>query len=99
MSSSSEEGWRQQRQPEASGRCWPAWLCEALAEAAVGQQLCARQHLHLLGERETSERVLLCTEQDRRGRPAPPTQRPTELSLGALSTPSVPPGTSLLRWV
>lgn len=44
--------------------------------------------------RERNERVLLCSEQGGRGRPAPPTQRPTGLSLGALSTPSVPPGTA-----
>lgn len=81
MSSSSEEGWRQQRQPEASGHCRPAWLCEALAEAAV------RKAASPPSGQERNERVLPCTEQDRRGRPAPPTQRPLSSAWGHFPHP------------
>lgn len=43
--------------------------------------------------RQRNEPALLYMERCRRARPAPPTQQPTELSQGVLSTPGVPPPT------
>lgn len=90
MSSSSEEGWKQQRSQRLPAAAGPAWLCAALAEAAAAAAV--RKAASPPSGRERSELVLLCTEQGWRGRPA-------ELSLGALSTAGVPPGTGHLRWV